>query len=110
MSRLTDRQRDVLLLIAEGCTNTEIARRLGISVRAVETRTTRLLIALDARGRANAVHCGYQAGILTAEKRRHGDHAGFRQHESRGERPCTDCRAAETAYKRAIRHRSRSAA
>ncbi|MEU6237394.1 helix-turn-helix transcriptional regulator [Kitasatospora sp. NPDC047058] len=111
MSRpLTGLQAAVLQLVAEGFTNAQIGHRLGLTEDAVESHLSRLRAKVGARDRANLVHIAYQQGILAADIRRHGDHAGYRQHETRGERPCPACRAAETAYKRAIRNRARSAA
>ncbi|MFH1941479.1 MAG: response regulator transcription factor [bacterium] len=45
--KLTEREREVLQLIAEGCTNKEIAKRLFISVKTVESHRTHLMEKLD---------------------------------------------------------------
>jgi DNA-binding NarL/FixJ family response regulator len=51
---LTDRERDVLALIAEGRANKVIARRLGISEKTVKNHVTRILQALDVTDRTQA--------------------------------------------------------
>ena len=52
---LTPRELDVLALIAEGASNKEIARKLGISVHTVKFHIASLLDKLDAEGRTEAV-------------------------------------------------------
>jgi len=47
LDRLTPRQRDVLALLAQGRSNTAIARQLGISLRAVVQHTSHIYDALD---------------------------------------------------------------
>ena len=44
---LTDREREVLVLIAEGQSNKEIANKLGIGVRTIETHRERIMRRLD---------------------------------------------------------------
>ena len=51
---LTDRERDVLRLIAEGLTNQEIADRLVISLNTVKTHVKSIYHKLDVRNRAEA--------------------------------------------------------
>ena len=59
---LTPRERDVLVLIAEGASNKAIARRLGISVHTAKFHVGSLLDKLDATGRADAVaHAAHAA-------------------------------------------------
>ena len=62
LDRLTARERDVLVAIARGRTNKEIAAQLGISVRTVESHRETLMRKLDLRGAAAltrfAVDCG----------------------------------------------------
>jgi DNA-binding CsgD family transcriptional regulator len=41
--RMTERQREILLLIAEGLTDAEIARRVGLTVEGVKAHVSRLL-------------------------------------------------------------------
>lgn len=52
---LTERQREVLRLVAQGHSDKEIARTLGLSHRTVEMHVARSLAALDCRNRAEAV-------------------------------------------------------
>jgi two-component system, NarL family, response regulator DevR len=54
LRRLSSRERDILGLIAEGCTNREIARRLGLTEPTVKTYVSRLFTKLDLRRRAQA--------------------------------------------------------
>lgn len=63
--RLTPRERTLLRLVAHGKTNKAIARELNITPGTVGVGVSRLLGKLDARDRANAVHIGWQIGILT---------------------------------------------
>lgn len=52
---LTNREREVLLLAAEGCTNPEIGSRLGISPRTAETHRTNLLRKLGLRNQTDLI-------------------------------------------------------
>jgi DNA-binding NarL/FixJ family response regulator len=65
LSGITDREREVLALVASGLSNAEIAERLFISVATAKTYITRLLAKLDARDRVHLVIIAYQAGIVT---------------------------------------------
>lgn len=47
LDRLTDKEREVLSLVAEGHSNDRIADRLGVTVRTVETHTSRIFAKLD---------------------------------------------------------------
>jgi len=51
---LTDRERDVLRLIAEGASNTQIARTLGLSLKTVQNYVSRILDKLQVADRAQA--------------------------------------------------------
>ena len=62
--RLTARERDVLALLAEGCSNKEIARTLGISVHTAKFHVGSLLDKLDATGRTDAVAHAARRGII----------------------------------------------
>jgi DNA-binding NarL/FixJ family response regulator len=60
---LTDREREVLTLVAEGLTNDEIAGRLFISPATARTHVSRTMIKLGARDRAQLVVFAYQSGL-----------------------------------------------
>ncbi len=63
---LTPRQREVLQLIAEGQSTKEIARRLDLSVKTVETHRTQLMKHLDIHEVAGLVRYALRAGLVTA--------------------------------------------
>ena len=62
---LTDRERDVLKLLAEGNTNQEIARMLVISPKTVEGHKTSLMSKLDLHSRVELVKYALKKGIIT---------------------------------------------
>jgi DNA-binding CsgD family transcriptional regulator len=62
--QLTARERDVLALLAEGRSNKEIARALGISVHTAKFHVGQLLDKLDATGRTDAVAHAARRGII----------------------------------------------
>jgi two-component system response regulator DesR len=61
---LTDREREVLALIAAGSTNREIAERLYLSPHTVKEHTSALYRKLQARNRAEAVQRAQRVGLL----------------------------------------------
>lgn len=61
---LTDREREILKLVAEGYTCREIAESLYISVKTVETHKAHLMDKLDLHKRADLVHYAMRKGIL----------------------------------------------
>ncbi len=61
---LTDREREVMALVAEGLTNDEIAARLTVSPATAKTHVSRAMIKLGARDRAQLVIFAYEAGLV----------------------------------------------
>lgn len=62
---LTTREREVLQLSAEGHTNSEIAARLGISVRTAETHRSKLMHKLDVHTQADLTRYALRRGIIS---------------------------------------------
>jgi DNA-binding NarL/FixJ family response regulator len=65
LARLTDREREVLALVAEGLSNDEIAARLFLSPLTSKTHVSRIMTKLDARDRAQLVVIAYESGLVT---------------------------------------------
>lgn len=68
---LTDREREVLGLVAKGLSNAEIATELYISPATAKTHVSRVMMKLAARDRAQLVTFAYESGFVTP-----GDTAG----------------------------------
>jgi DNA-binding NarL/FixJ family response regulator len=66
LDRMTDRERQVLVLLARGLSNTEIATRLHLSEATVRTHIGHLFAKIGARDRAQAVVFAYESGIVHA--------------------------------------------
>jgi two-component system response regulator NreC len=63
--RLTDREREMLKLVAEGYTAKEIADMLVISLRTVETHKTNLMKKLNIHNKADLIRFAIRRGIIT---------------------------------------------
>lgn len=61
LARLTDREREVMLLLAEGLHNVEVAERLAISPRTVEVHKARIMAKLGARNLAQLIRVVHRA-------------------------------------------------
>jgi len=61
---VTDREREVLALIAQGLSNDEIARSLHVTMATAKTHVSRLLAKLGARDRAQLVMVAYESGLV----------------------------------------------
>jgi DNA-binding NarL/FixJ family response regulator len=64
VEELTAREIEVLNLVAEGCDNRDIARRLGISRHTVKFHVSSVLAKLGARSRTAAVREGLRRGLV----------------------------------------------
>lgn len=64
---LTDRQREVLQLIAEGHSTSEIAKKLYLSVKTVESHRSAVMSRLGIRDVAGLVRFAIRSGLVTAE-------------------------------------------
>jgi DNA-binding NarL/FixJ family response regulator len=65
---ITDRERDVLTMVARGLSNAEIAGHLHVSHGTIKTHVGRLLTKLSARDRAQLVIVAYEAGLVSISR------------------------------------------
>jgi DNA-binding NarL/FixJ family response regulator len=66
LRELTEREREVLTLVAQGLSNAEIAGKLSISPATAKTHVAHLLTKLDCRDRIQLVIIAYRAGLVPA--------------------------------------------
>ena len=68
VDKLTDREREVLVLMADGLSNTEIAGRLFVSVGTVKDHVSAILAKLEVGSRVQAALLAQRTGLLNAER------------------------------------------
>ena len=62
---MTEREREVVALVAEGLSNDEIAAELVVTNATARTHVSRAMMKLNARDRAQLVVFAYQTGLVT---------------------------------------------
>jgi DNA-binding NarL/FixJ family response regulator len=65
LEQLTEREREVLVLVAKGLSNGEIATELFISPATAKTHVSRIMMKLESRDRAQLVALAYESGFVT---------------------------------------------
>ncbi|MCX4825152.1 response regulator transcription factor [Streptomyces sp. NBC_01142] len=73
LDRLTDRERDVLVLIAEGLSNTDIAARMHLSTGTVKDHVSAILTKLEVGSRVQAALLAERAGLLKPMRDQEGE-------------------------------------
>ena len=65
MESLTDREREILVLVARGLANDRIGEQLFISPATVKTHLARIMAKTDSHDRAQLVMLAYEAGLVS---------------------------------------------
>ena len=65
LSELTEREREIMTLVAHGLSNADIAAQLYLSPLTVKTHVSRAMLKLHARDRAQLVVIAYQSGLVS---------------------------------------------
>lgn len=66
LDRLTEREREVLLLVARGLSNAEISEELHMGLRTAKTHVSSILMKVGARDRVQLVILAYESGLIRA--------------------------------------------